>query len=142
MLLYLFFLYIYYKRINFLHYFVQANSMIRLRGGRDHIWMPLHVDSSTTNVASFNGKFPKKVFYPLKDVFFQEKEKRKLENNKNDKPMEVNNNKKKIKCLPIKFQKLMFSRNNTKSNCHFIQNIEKKTDSSKVLNVKKNTNFE
>ncbi|XP_061941454.1 uncharacterized protein LOC133667378 isoform X4 [Apis cerana] len=112
MLLYLFFLYIYYKRINFLHYFVQANSMIRLRGGRDHIWMPLHV------------------------------EKRKLENNKNDKPMEVNNNKKKIKCLPIKFQKLMFSRNNTKSNCHFIQNIEKKTDSSKVLNVKKNTNFE
>lgn len=43
MLLYLFFLYIYYKRINFLHYFVQANSMIRLRGGRDHIWMPLHV---------------------------------------------------------------------------------------------------
>lgn len=30
-------------------------------------------DSSTTNVASFNGKFPKKVFYPLKDVFFQEK---------------------------------------------------------------------
>lgn len=35
--------------------------------------------------------------------------------------MEVNNNKKKIKCLPIKFQKLMFSRNNIKSNCHFIR---------------------
>lgn len=30
-------------------------------------------DSSTTDITSFNGKFPKKVFYPLKDVFFQEK---------------------------------------------------------------------
>lgn len=30
-------------------------------------------NSSITDVASFNKKFPKRVFYPLKNVFFQEK---------------------------------------------------------------------
>lgn len=35
--------------------------------------------------------------------------------------MEVNKNKKKIRYPPIKFQNLMFLRNNTKSNCHFIR---------------------
>ena len=29
--------------INIPRYFIQANPKIRLRGGKDHIWMPLYL---------------------------------------------------------------------------------------------------
>ncbi|XP_043519840.1 uncharacterized protein LOC122533828 [Frieseomelitta varia] len=66
---------------------------------------------------------------------------KKLKSNKDDlyQPAEINiRNIKKIKYLPTNFQKLIIPKNNTKLNCHF---IKKNTDSSSMLNTRKDTNI-
>ncbi|KAK9303336.1 hypothetical protein QLX08_004934 [Tetragonisca angustula] len=98
-------------------------------------------DLNTTNIAPFNQKIPKKIYHPLKGLTENLKKIKKLKSNKDDlyQPAEINiRNIKKIKYLPTNFQKLMIPKNNTKLNCHF---IKKDTDSSSILNTRKDTNI-
>ncbi|XP_050586404.1 uncharacterized protein LOC126920308 [Bombus affinis] len=83
-------------------------------------------DSNTTNVVSVNEKISEKVYHRSKGLTDSLQKVEKLENNKHDvcQSPEINiRNIRKIKCLPIKFQKLMIPRKNTKLSYHFISKI-------------------
>ncbi|XP_043589679.1 uncharacterized protein LOC122570857 [Bombus pyrosoma] len=98
-------------------------------------------DSNTTNVVSFNEKISEKVCHRSKGPTDSLQKVEKLENNKHDvhQSPEINiRNIRKTKCLPIKFQKLMIPRKNTKLSYHF---IKKNNNSSNILSVRRNSNI-
>ncbi|CAL7949051.1 unnamed protein product [Xylocopa violacea] len=113
----------------------RRNSKVRLRGGRDYIWIPPRLDSDVINVASFDRSFTQNVCYPLKELTENSQKIKKSVNQ----PIEVDTrNVKKIKCMPIKFQKLMIPRSNAKLNYKSIQNS---IYSSSTLSMKKSVNI-
>ncbi|XP_076750077.1 uncharacterized protein LOC143422963 [Xylocopa sonorina] len=109
----------------------RTNSKVRLRGGRDYSWIPPRLDSDVTNVGLFGKSIRQNVCYPLKELNESSQEKKILVNQ----PVEIGTrNVKKIKCVPIKLQKVMIPRNNIKPSYKFIQNS---INSSSTLSMKK-----
>ncbi|XP_076546520.1 uncharacterized protein LOC117610206 isoform X1 [Osmia lignaria lignaria] len=123
---------------------IRTNSKIRLRGGRDHIWMSPSLHPSITNVASIHRKSYEKFHNPLKEFIEDVGDTKKIQNKHSlYQPAKVGIRKIKQVHVPTKFKKVVIPKNNTKLSCPILKNmyIDSTVDSSSTLIMKRRANI-
>ncbi|XP_076388161.1 uncharacterized protein LOC105663200 isoform X2 [Megachile rotundata] len=126
-------------------YVDQTNSRIRLRDGRDHVWMSPFMDSNVINVSSVQDKSYEKFNTPLKGFIDNAKDIKGVKDKHSlNQPAKIGiTNIKQTQHIPPKIQKILMPRNNTKLSYPTLKNmcINSTIDSSSTLIMKRRANI-